>query len=337
MKQSITNQLTPPAMLLVFLFLMLGTGGPGEATETQVSISASNNLAFVGDKISLKIIVKTTHENIREIKVQTEKRDFDILDQQPTEKRPQTDYMVFEKTLIIAFFNTGDYEIGPFTVQLIKEEEIVESKKTNSIPVTVKSVLKEEDKDIKPLKDLIDLKGNPWYLLKYVIAVLAVLGLIVFLILRVRKRKKTAPPPPKPLMSPFEELEFRLKELAEKKLIEAGKLKLHFIQLTQILKCFLHRDYGFNAEDFTTEETLYYLKRDESDGLILDNMRFVFNTADLVKFAKFIPDPPVFAEINGKIREMVTRYKLRISPPPRDNSPMITSKNITDTTKGTGK
>jgi hypothetical protein len=316
---------------------MLGTSGPTQAAETQVSISASNNLAFVGDKINLKIIVKTTHENVKEIKVQTEKRDFDILDQQPTEKRQQTDYMVFEKTLIIAFFTTGDYEIGPFIVELIKEDKILESKKTNSIPVTVKSVLREEDKDIKSLKGLMDIKGDPWYLLKYVIAALAVLGLIIFLFLRIRKRRKAAPPPPKPQMSPLEELEFRLRELAEKKLMETGKLKLHFIELTQVIKYFLHRNYGFNAGDFTTEETLYYLKRDETDGLIPDNMRFVFNTADLVKFAKFIPDPPVFAEVNGKIQEMVARYKLRISPPPRDNNTMNTSKNITNTTNGTSK
>jgi hypothetical protein len=66
-------------------------------------------------------------------------------------------------------------------------------------------------------------------------------------------------------------------------------------------------------------------------------MRFVFNTADLVKFAKFIPDPPVFAEINGKIQEMITKYKLRISPPPQDDNPVNTSKNITKTTNGTSK
>ena len=182
-----------------------------------------------------------------------------------------------------------------------------------------------------------DIKGDPWYLLKYVIAALAVLGLAIFLFLRIRKRRKPAPPPPKPLMSPLEELESRLKELAEKKLTETGKLKLHFVELTRVIKYFLHRNYGFNAGDFTTEETFYYLKRDETDGLILDNMRFVFYTADLVKFAKFIPDPPVFAEVNGKIQEMVTRYKLRISPPPRDNNPMNTTKNITNTTNGTSK
>jgi hypothetical protein len=328
MKPSITYPITPAALLLVFLWFMPVTGTPADTAETQVSISASNNLVFIGDKIDLNIIVKTTHENVREIKLPPEKMDFDILDQPPTEKRRQTDYIVFEKRLVIAFFNTGDFEIGPFDLQLIKEDGTIETKKTNSIPVTVKSVLKEEDKDIKPLKGLIDIKGNPWYLLKYVAAALALLGLVVFLILWIRKRRKTVPLPPKPLMSPLEELEFHLKQLAEKKLIEAGKLKLHFIELTRVIKYFLHRHYGFNAEDFTTEETLYYLKKDETESLILDNLRFVLNTADLVKFAKFIPAPPIFAEINGKIQEMVTRYKLRISPPSPGDSPRNPSRNL---------
>lgn len=335
MKQLKTHPLTPAALLLVFLFFLTAAGSPAAAAETQVSISASNNLVFIGDKINLKFIVKTTLENVREIKIQTEKRDFDILDQQPTVKRQQADYMVFEKTLIIAFFKTGTFEIGPFDVQLLKENEILESKKTNSIPVSVKSVLKKEDKDIKPLKSLIDIKGNPWYLLRYVIAALVLLGLVIFLILWIRKRRKAVPLPPKPLMSPLEELESLLKALAEKKLIETGKLKLHFIQLSQIIKNFLHRYYGFNAEDLTSEETLYYLNRDETDGLIPDNMRFVLNTADLVKFAKFIPDAPVFTEIDGKTQEMVTRYKLRISPPSPGDNPMNTPRDMTDKTKGT--
>ncbi|UCH94905.1 MAG: hypothetical protein JSV88_32265, partial [Candidatus Aminicenantes bacterium] len=212
---------------VLILFFLMGTG-VAETAETQVSISASNNLAFIGDRINLKILVKTTHENVQEIKVQAKKRDFELLSQQPSAKRQQTDYMVFEKNITIAFFNVGDYEIGPFIVELIKEDKIIESKTTNSVPVTVKSVLKEEDKDIKPLKGLIDIKGNPWYIGKYVLVGLVILALLIFLFLWIRKRRKAAPPPPKPLMSPLEELEFRLKQLAEKKLFEKGKLKLYF-------------------------------------------------------------------------------------------------------------
>jgi hypothetical protein len=323
MKHCNSDRWTLPWKWLVLLFF-LGSGFASGA-ETQVSISASNNLAFIGDQINLKFIVKTNHTRVEEIKVQTEKKDYEILGQQPTVKRQQTGYMVFEKNVTIAFFKVGNFEVGPFTVELVADNKVIESKTTNSVPVSIKSVLKEEDKDIKPLKGLIDIKGNPWFLLKYALMGLVLAGLLIFLIWWLKKRKKAALRPAKPLMSPLEELQLRLRQLTEKRLIEKGKLKLHFIELTQIIKGFLNRNYGFNAEDSTTEETLYYLRQKESEGLISDNLRFVFNTADLIKFAKFIPDAPVFAEVEEKIMEVMTRYKLRIqaesSPPANPGLP----------------
>jgi hypothetical protein len=279
--------------------------------ETQVSISASYNLAFIGDRINLKIIVKTTEE-VGKIKIKIPKdKKYEIPREQPTEKRRQTDYMVFEKNITAVFFNVGDFEIGPFTVELINNEKVIETKQTNSIPVTIKSVLTGDDKDIKPLKSLIDIKGNPFYTLKYVLAGLFIILAAVLLIMWLKQRKKRVPPTPEPLLSPLEEFEKRTRELWEKKLFAKGKMKLHFTELTRILKHFLSRTYRFNAEDFTTYETLDRLKRDEQEALIWDNMKFVMNTADLVKFAKFLPDSPVFAEVFNKIKDMIGRYKLR--------------------------
>lgn len=300
--------------LLLLFFIMAAYA----AAETQVSISASDNLVFIGDKIYLKIIVKTT-SGIQKLKLNPGKKEFDILEQKPHEKRNQKDFLVFEKKLVIAFFKTGDFEIGPFTVELIKDDNVIETKTTNSIPVTVKSVLKEEDKDIKPLKGLIDIKGNPFYTLKYVIAAVIVTLLVVFFILWLKKRRKAAVSRPEPLLSPLEELEARLKELAGKKLFEKGKMKLYFIELTRIFKHFLLRKYRFNAEDFTTRETMYNLKENESAGVIRDSMGFLFNTADLVKFAKFIPDPSVLAEVSDKIQDIIVFYKAQIPPDHRDN------------------
>ncbi|NIM82977.1 MAG: hypothetical protein GTO20_29670 [Candidatus Aminicenantes bacterium] len=300
-------------MLVLVLFIIVISGsGVYVYGETQVSISASYNLVFIGDWINLKIIVKTTEE-VGKINVKIPKdKKYEILRELPTEKRQQSDYMMFEKNITAAFFNVGDFEIGPFTVELINNEKVIETKQTNSIPVKVKSVLTEDDKDIKPLKSLIDIKGNPFYILKYVMAGLFIILVVVLLIIRLKQRKKRVPPAPEPLLSPLEEFEERIRELWEKKLFVKGKMKLHFIELTRILKHFLFRNYQFNAEDFTTYETLDHLKRGEQEVLILDNMKFVMNTADLVKFAKFIPDSPVLAEVFNKIKDMIGSYKLRI-------------------------
>jgi len=293
-----------------FIFLFLITAIE-IASETQVSISVSDNLATIGDRIRLKIIVKTTSEadNITE---KTFQKDFEILEQTPFQKRKQQDYMVFEKEIEIAFFKTGDFNVGPFDIHLKKKNKVIETRETNSIPVTIKTVLKEEDKDIKPLKDLIEIKGNPFYILKYVIIAVVLIIAVILLILWIKKRKKKASMVEKPLLSPLEEFELRIKELFDKKLFEKGKIKVFFLEMTQVLKRFLHRTYQFNAEDFTTYETLYDLKKHEGEVIIVNNMEFLFNTSDLVKFAKFVPGSDVLGEVLKKIEGTIQVYKQRI-------------------------
>jgi len=281
-------------------------------SETQVSISISDNLATIGDRIRLKIIVKTTSE-VDKITEKTTQKDFEVLKQAPFQKRKQQDYLVFEKEIEIAFFKTGDFNIGPFDIHLKKKNKVIETRETNSIPITIKSVLKEEDKDIKSLKSLIKIKGNPFYVLKYVIIAVVLIIAVILIILWIKKRRKKASVVEKPLLSPLEEFELRIKELFDRKLFEKGKMKLFFLDLTQIIKRFLHRTYQFNAEDFTTYETLYDLKKREGEVLILNNMEFLFNTSDLVKFAKFIPGDDVLGEVLKKIEGTIQVYKQRIS------------------------
>jgi hypothetical protein len=279
--------------------------------ESQVSISTSDNLAFIGDRIYLKIIIKTT-DDIDKITVKPGKKEFETAAESPTQKRKQQDYTVFEKNIEVVFFKTGDFEIGPFTVQLLKGEEVVETKTTNSVPVTVKTVLTEEDKDIKDLKSPIEVKGNPFYVLKYVIAAVGVTLLIVFLVIWWKHRKRSRIVP-EILLSPLQEMEVRLKELDDRRYFDKGKPKQHFIELTQIFKHFLLRSYHFHAEDFTTYETMLVLTQKEADGNIIDDMRFLFNTADLVKFAKFVPDARVLSEVSDKISRILGTYKQRLA------------------------
>jgi hypothetical protein len=299
------------------MFFIITLPGAGRLVygETQVSISVSDNLVTIGDKIALKIIVKTGQDaQDFDVRIPEEKK-FEYLGELPVKINRQKDYMVLEKTVIAAFFELGDFEVGPFTVELRAGDRVVASKRTNSVPVTVKSVLSEEDKDIRDLKGLMDIKGDPFYVLKYVIIAVAATLLAVFLFMWWRRRRQQVPAALEPELSPLEELESRIQRLWNMRLFEKGKIKLHFIELTKILKHFLLRNYNFNAEDFTTYETLMHLKKAESEAAVLDNMRFVFDTADLVKFAKFIPDAAVIGEVADKIKDMAVIYKVRITPP----------------------
>lgn len=282
--------------------------------ETQVSISASDNLAYIGDRILVKIRVKTTAD-VDRINVKQEAQSFEILAQKDTVVNQQQEYKVFEKDVQVAFFDTGDFNIGPFTVELIKNTKAVEIKTTNAVPITIKSTLSEADKDIKPIKGPVEIKGNPFYILKWVFLALGLILLGILLYWWWRKRKAARIKTTTISLTPLEELESRIKELGTKAYLEKGKAKQHFLELTQILKHFLLRTYSFNAEDYTTYETMFVLMQKEGTATIVDNMRFLLNTADLVKFAMFIPDSVVMAELNNKIADMVVTYKQRLPQP----------------------
>lgn len=302
-------------VILLAAFFGIGNASPTSTTGTQVSISVSENLAFIGDRIRLKFIAKTTSD-VDTISIKYMKKEFDILDDKtPTQQRKEQDSLLFEKPIEIAFFKTGDFNVGPFIIELKKNEKVIETRETNSVPVTIKSTLKDEDKDIKPLKNLLEINGNPWYILKYAIIVIVMIGIIFLILYWLKIRKAKAAETPKRLLSPLEELELRIKELYQQSLFEKGKMKLFFLELTIILKQFLHRNYQFNAEDYTTYETIYDLKKLESEVPLLNNIESLFNTADLVKFAKYIPDAATLGELAKKIEATIGIYKIRAAAP----------------------
>jgi len=278
--------------------------------ETQVSISLSANLVTIGDKINVKVITKTSVQAQR-VSFVSKKKDFEIISEKLLPLKVQEDYTVFEKNFTISFFKTGDFNIGPFVVELIKNGKTIEKKQTNSIPIRVKSVLTKEDKYIKPLRNLIDIKGNPFYVLKYVILFLA-FAILVILITYLIKRKRFLTLKQELILSPIDEFEFRVNELIGQKLFENGKIRKFFTDLSIIIKNFLRREYRFPAEDFTTYETLMHLKAKEKEVLIVDNLEFLFTLSDLVKFAKFAPDLHTFKTLCDKIRGIITSFKKRV-------------------------
>ena len=294
---------------LVKVYLFFFFLGPVLFSETQVSISSTSNLATIGDKIHLKIVIKST-SNVQDVKISTEMKDFEVISKEIQKPRKQEDDVVVEVNVTVTFFKTGDYEIGPFKIELINNNEVIETKHTNAIPITIKSVLKEADKDIKPLKELIEIKGNPFYILKYIIVFLFGVFLAFLIFLWIKGRKRRAEIPLEPVRSPLEELDVRIEELIGLKLFEKGNFKEFFIRLTAIIKRFIFRTYRFKAEDFTTYETLTHLKRKESEVLMLNHMEF--NISDLVKFAKFIPDSDISDEVIIKIKDVIVSYKKRI-------------------------
>jgi hypothetical protein len=285
---------------------------PRLISAAQVTLSASTLAATIGEHIELRLIVRSL-ENIDEIKVSVPAGEYDIIHQQNQPLIKTAEWRTFEQVITIAFFKTGDFSVGPFAVELLSAKTVREKEPSGTIAVKIRSLLGENDKDIKPLKKLLAIKGSPLHLLKYfaVIGLLLFLGIILLILKRKRIKKQLNVTTSLP--APEIELELNFRELWQKKLPQKGEYKLFFILLGEIIKHFLARAYSFNADDFTTTEIIAHLKSCEKDPDIVVCMENIFRQADLVKFAEQIPETTVISALAEQIAALTGKYKKRRS------------------------
>lgn len=278
--------------------------------ETQVLLTASPQSARIGDRIDIHLIVKTSPE-IDDIIVNGETPDVDVIGRKSLPVRDLQDYRLFERIITIAVFKIGEFTVGPFEVAPVKDKTPGETVKSGTLSIKINSVLEEGDKDIKPLKKPMELRGRPWHLLKYLLIPLILLQAVWLAVLLLKKRKKTFASRAGPLPAPEEELASSIRELAVMKLLEKGEAKKLFIRLTDILKRFFDRYYGFNAEDMTTRETLLRLRREEREEEVSGSLGRILDTSDLAKFARFVPESKTVDDLFGAIERLIVLYRKR--------------------------
>lgn len=115
------------------------------------------------------------------------------------------------------------------------------------------------------------------------------------------------------------------------RLIEQKKTKELYTRLTDTIRRYLGTLHGFPAWDMTSGELFFQLedRQEYQPGLYapayrdaLTRMHDLFDEADLVKFAKFLPEPAKCRQAVEKAREIVrlTRYKLD-PPTPGEEGP----------------
>jgi len=141
--------------------------------------------------------------------------------------------------------------------------------------------------------------------------VLLLLLLAAAAVLLRKKRRAAKEMTGEPPLPPELELERRAGELRAKNLWQAGEFRLFFIALSGMLKHFLERAYGFNAEECTTAETVADMKAREPDAGIVSGLEGIFTQADLVKFARRVPEEEAAAGIWRQIDLLIAEHKKR--------------------------
>ena len=226
----------------------------------QVSLSLSTRTPTIAEPVELRVVVRAA-ASCSGVRIGVPSGDYDIIGRGALPAREAAGVRTFEETVTLAFFKTGEFTVGPLDVELLSPRDPPAHERTEALTIRVRSLLTENDRDIKPLKELLALRGDPRHLLRIAGGVLLflLLGILGWLLLR---RVKTGRPPVSaPLPPPEIELEMRLRELRGKNLPQRGEFRQFFISLSEMIKHFIERAYEFNAADLTTAETVERLEK----------------------------------------------------------------------------
>ena len=127
--------------------------------------------------------------------------------------------------------------------------------------------------------------GARLFWLSVLMLVLLAVGYYLYLRLRYNKPIITAIKVVKRLL-PHQKAMKEIEQIKADKMVTSENQKEYYTKLTETLRKYIEERYGFNAMEMTSSEIIQRLTA-EKDQKMLDELRQLFTTADLVKFAKY--------------------------------------------------
>lgn len=259
--------------------------------DETIEVFIDSTSIMIGEKIDYYIKIKS--DTLVDIKF-SEKPfflPFEILEEYPLDTmESKLDYL-FTKKYSLIHFDSGNYWLPNQKLFLNGSLKILDS-----ILIKVKNVsvdtLKQPLYDIKPIEEV---KKNYFDLIKWTLIIILIsvflIGLIYFLFFKNKIETNSLNSAP-----PFERAIKELKELESFVLKKDQDYKEYYSSLTGIVRRYLEEDAKVSALESTSDQLLLKLEILKTQGVLdlktqtLNNLKNVLKTADLVKFAKSIPE-----------------------------------------------
>ena len=279
--------MTRSAAILVVLLLAPAVG---LAQEPTIVLEAPLETTM-GDSIDVIVTVTTAGTDEAAVPEQPFEP-FEILAKKLTVE-PSADgtLKTFTFELQLLCFEVGAHELGPVRVRITSAAgELIEIE-SNSRSIEVRSLLANEpDPQLKPPSDPVVVEQDDYRLLILLGALLAIAfgALLAWLFMRwwqKRDRPEPAPPPPPP---PWETALTELHELELERAdaISQGRTEQWVDAVSDSIRAYLGRRFGFHGLESTTNEIADELRRAKSLRIEPQDAVGFLGQCDLVKFAK---------------------------------------------------
>lgn len=267
----------------IFTLLFLFVSFVGQA---QVTTKIDTTSIRIGEQFNYEIIVDQTAD------VRFPKFELDSLNRIGVVTAHKIDSLKNQliKKYTLTSFDSGRYVL-PGQEIFIKDKRFL----TEDVIIDVATV--QVDTIKQPMYHIKEIENEPYLFSDYLnyfwglLVFLVVIGIILYFVLRDK-------PTEEEILSripPFDAAKTRLKELDGKKLISQNKIKLYYVELTDIVRTFIERELNIPALESTTDELLETITDFNASSKLnipletLAKLQKLLQEADLVKFAKSKP------------------------------------------------
>jgi hypothetical protein len=285
--------------LYISLFLFISIISSSVSQEVRITSSFDTSRIFIGDQINFSISVdqpsglRLTLPFFKD----TLCKNIEILSGPvvDTSSRDNGRIKIVEKYLISSF-DSGFYQIPPVFAELKNENGLKRFYSDYSQLEVLRVKIAPADTTLK-IYDIIKpyrapvtfVEILPWILFA------ALFGALAWVVLRFIKKYKKSKKAVETVvdLDPAHVIAFRnLEKLREEELWQKGEIKNYYSKLTEIIRQYLENRFKVFSLELTTSETLETLiktgfKKDES----FKQLKTVLTGSDLVKFAKYNPEP----------------------------------------------
>jgi len=272
--------------ITTYLVLLLLAGYMcAHSADITVESSLDRNKGYIGDRIEYSLTIEADSSiKIDSLQILGDLGEFELRNWLLKSDRFRDGKRFMEYSGVLTVYETGKVAIPPVPIVFHPAEDVTDTIFTDSMEVFIMSlVLNDSAADIKDLKGVKGMGQSRAMIIIIIAVLLALAAALIWYFLK--KRPDFEAQRTEPLKSPWDEALEMLASLSSRQL----EPKAHYIELSDIIRRYVERRYGFSATDMTTSEIKIQIPRLNIDDDLSQSLMGLLEYADLVKFAKLVP------------------------------------------------
>ncbi|WP_321331525.1 hypothetical protein [uncultured Bacteroides sp.] len=276
---------------IAFLFLISGRAA-AQSVTVEAKIDSLQILIGEQAKIQLQVAMDAKQKAVFPIFSDTLVKGVEIIET----AKPDTQYLNNRQRLLITqeysvtSFDSALYYLPPFAVQVDGKEYKSKALALKVYSIPVDTLHADKFFGQKPIMKAPFEWGDWWGLIGCSFIAIPLIILLIYFIIRLNDNKPIIRRiKVEPKLPPHQQAMKEIERIKSQKNWQKGNLKEYYTELTDIIRTYVKERFDFNALEMTSTEIIDKLLEMNKKEDISD-LNILFQTADLVKFAKHDPD-----------------------------------------------